>query len=153
MVAFLDYQCGFCRRAAPDLRALLDGDGDIRFVIKELPILGPGSDLAARAAVATLMTEGSETYMRLHEALLGLQGEVTDVSLDRTLAELGLDAAAIRAAMDEPEVTRRLDETRALAETLGIAGTPTFVFEDRFVRGYVPLAALQTLVAELRAAE
>jgi len=153
MVAFLDYQCGFCRRASPELQALLTADDDLRLIVKELPILGPGSELAARAALATLITEGGAAYMRLHETLLGLKGEVTDVSLDRVLADQGLDAAAIRAAMDDPEITRRLDATRALAEQLGIAGTPTFVLADRFVRGYVPLAAMQSLVAELRGAD
>jgi protein-disulfide isomerase len=152
MVAFLDYQCGYCRRASPEVQALLDGDDDLKMVVKELPILGPGSELAARAAIATLMTQGGEAYMQLHEALLGLKGEVTEVSLDRALAEAGLDAPAIHAAMDDPEVTRRLEATRALAEQLGIAGTPTFVLEDRFVRGYVPLDALETIVAEVRAA-
>ena len=55
--------------------------------------------------------------------------------------------------MDDPEVDRRLAETRALAETLAISGTPTFVVGDRMLRGYLPLDAMQALVAEVRAAE
>ena len=64
VVEFLDYQCGYCRRAQPDVTELVGSDGDIRLIVKEMPILGPGSELAARAAVATLITEGPETYAR-----------------------------------------------------------------------------------------
>ena len=108
-----------------------------------MPILGPGSELAARAAVATLITRGPEAYAALHDRLMALEGEITDVSLDQALAEAGLDPAAIRAAMEDPEVDRRLAATRALAEKLAISGTPTFVFDDRMVRGYLPLAQMR----------
>ena len=82
-----------------------------------------------------------------------LEGEVTDARLDALLTELGHDPAAIRARMHDPEVDRRLAETRALAETLAISGTPTFVVGDRMLRGYLPLDAMQALVAEVRAAD
>jgi protein-disulfide isomerase len=153
VVEFLDYQCGFCRRAHPDLSRLIAEDGDIRWIVKELPILGPGSELAARAAVATLIAEGPERYAALNDRLMRLDGQVTDASLDAALAAEGLDATAIRAGMQDAEIGRRLDQTRALAQTLGISGTPTFVFENRMVRGYLPLDRMQDLVAELRAAD
>ena len=151
IVEFLDYQCGFCRRAHPDVAELLASDGDIRWIVKEMPILGPGSELAARAAVATLIAEGPERYAALNDRLMRLQGQVDDASLDKALAEAGLDAAAIRARLHDPEVTRRLEATRALADDLAISGTPTFVFENQMVRGYLPLAEMRGLVEELRA--
>ncbi len=91
VVEFLDYQCGFCKRAQPDVTELLKSDGDIRLIVKEMPILGPGSELAARAAVATMVTEGPEKYAALHAELMGLQGGITDVSLDQALSDTGLD--------------------------------------------------------------
>jgi len=151
IVEFLDYQCSFCRRAQPEVRELITSDGDIRLIVKEMPILGPGSDLAARAAVATMIREGADAYAALHDRLMELKGQVTDVSLDQALLETGLDPAAIRVAMDDPEVARRLDATRALAEKLAISGTPTFVFDNRMVRGYLPLAQMRDLVGEVRA--
>ena len=151
IVEFLDYQCGFCRRAQPEVKELLASDGDIRLIVKEMPILGPGSELAARAAVATLITEGPEAYARLHERLMTIPGQITDQSLDAALTDLGLDPAAIRTAMQDPEVERRLAATRGLAEKLAIAGTPTFVFENRMVRGYLPLEQMRGLIADLRA--
>lgn len=150
IVEFLDYQCGFCRKAQPDVQALLKADGDIRLIVKEMPILGPGSELAAKAAVATLVSQGPEKYQALHELLMTSKGPIDDTSLDATLVQAGLDPATIRAAMQDPEVERQLDATRSLAETLAIAGTPTFVFDNRMVRGYIPLDQMRELVAALR---
>jgi len=153
VVEFLDYQCGYCKRAQPDVSELLSTDGDIRLIVKEMPILGPGSELAARAALATLISEGPEKYAALHEALMAVEGGIDDVSLDRTLTDTGLDPAVVRAGMQDPEVDRRLAATRGLAEKLAISGTPTFVFDDRMVRGYLPLEQMRGLVAEVRAAD
>jgi protein-disulfide isomerase len=151
IVEFVDYQCGFCRKSHPEVRELISADGGIRLIVKELPILGPGSELASRAAISTLISEGPEAYERLNLALMTLEGQVTEASLDSALAEAGLDVATIRAGMDADEVTRRLQDTRGLAQALAISGTPTFVFGDRMVRGYVELAAMRGLVEELRA--
>jgi protein-disulfide isomerase len=150
LVEFADYQCGFCRRAHPDVRALIESDGDIRLIIKELPILGPGSELGARAAISTLILNGGEAYLRVNNALMGLEVPITEEVLDRTLAEADLDPAEIRAGMHDPEVTRRLRETQELAQSLDISGTPTFVVETSVVRGYLPLADMRSLVTELR---
>lgn len=151
VVAFLDYQCGYCRRAHPDVAELVASDGGVRLIVKEFPILGPASEQAARAAISTLISAGPEAYAALNDRLLRLEGQLTDARIDATLAEVGVDAAAVRAGMDDPEVTRRIEATRALAQTLEIQGTPSFVFEDRMLRGYAPLAAMQALLAEVRA--
>jgi protein-disulfide isomerase len=153
LVAFLDYQCGYCKRAHAEVAELVGGDGGVRWIVKELPILGPASEHAARATTATLIVAGPEAYGRVHDGLMRLDGPVTETSVAATLAAAGVDAGAVAARMHDPEVTRRLDATRALAAELEIQGTPTFVLRDRMLRGYVPLAAMQGIVAELRAAE
>ncbi len=151
LVEFLDYQCGYCRKAQPEVTSLISSDGDIRLIVKEMPILGPGSELAARAAVATMISKGPDAYANLHDRLMRAKGKVTDASLDKALVESGLDPDAIRIAMKDPEVDRRLSETQALAEKLSISGTPTFVLDDRMLRGYVPLDAMRDVVGEVRA--
>ncbi len=52
IVEFLDYRCGFCKRAFPEVTELIASDGNIRFVIKEYPILGEQSTLASRFALS-----------------------------------------------------------------------------------------------------
>lgn len=153
IVEFLDYQCGYCKRAHPELMELIAEDGDIRWIVKEMPILGPNSVLASRAAVATMMTQGPETYGRLVDRLMRSEGPVDDLALDEALTAAGADPATVRAAMADPEVDRRLAETRTLADSLRITGTPTFVLGDLMVRGYVPRAQLQNAIAQLRAGE
>jgi protein-disulfide isomerase len=81
---------------------------------------------------------------------MGLEGPVTDASLERALKAADLEPEAIRARLDDPEITRRIDETSALARDLAISGTPTFVFESEMLRGYVPLKDMRAVVAELR---
>lgn len=150
IVEFMDYQCGYCRKAFPDLAEMIAQDGDIRLIVKELPILGPGSELAARAAIATEIVSGPEAYATLHDALMQMTGEITDMRIDTLLTKLGQDPAAIRARMQDPEVTRRINETRALAQTLQINGTPTFIMYETMLRGYLPADQMKAMVTALR---
>ncbi|MBP7242458.1 DsbA family protein [Amaricoccus sp.] len=151
IVAFLDYQCGYCKRAHPEVLDLLAGDPGIRLVVKELPILGPVSEYASRAAISTLIVAGPEAYGALNDRLLRVKGQLTEELIDAAVAKSGADAEAVRAGMDAPEVTRRIEATRAIAGDLAIQGTPSFVFGNRMVRGYAPLAAMREMVAEVRA--
>lgn len=150
VVEFLDYRCGYCRKAHDEVEALVAGDGNIRLVVKEFPILGEASEVSSRFAVAVLQLAGTEAYKRAHDALITLRGEPSPAALGRLAADLGLDAAAITARMATPEVTAVIEANRALAQTLQVSGTPTFVIGDRLVRGYVPLDAMQAMVGEAR---
>lgn len=151
IVEFADYRCGYCRKAHPELMQLLELDGDIRYIVKEFPILGEQSVLASRFAVAALRAEGPEAYGAVHDALYtSFRGDVTQAALDRLADDLGLDAGAIRAEMDSEAVTDILRANSALARQLGISGTPTFVIGDQMIRGYVPYEAMTGIVAEER---
>ena len=150
IVEFMDYRCGYCRKAFEEVEELMRSDGNIRFVIKEFPILGESSDLSSRFAIATLQLAGPEAYMRVHEALITLRGEATNPTLERLAGDLGLDTAAIMARMGAPEVTAVIQTNRALADKLEISGTPTFVFKGTMLRGYLPLEDMRAVVAEQR---
>lgn len=150
LVEFLDYRCGFCRRAHPEVAELLAQDGGIRWVVKEFPILGEESTIAARAAMATLRVAGPEAYDRLHDALMTHRGPMSRAAVLRVITGEGIDAAAVAAEMDSAEVDRAIAENHALAQRLGISGTPSFVLGDRLLRGYMPLDEMQAQVAALR---
>lgn len=151
VVEFLDYRCGVCRRTHPEVWELIAADGNIRYIVKEFPILGPQSDLSSAFAIATLIEAGPEAYGAMSKALMELDAAATEPTLARLAEAFELDGAAILARMADPEVERRIAETRELAIRLQINGTPTFVIGDRMVRGQVPLATMQTLVADQRA--
>jgi protein-disulfide isomerase len=141
LVEFMDYRCSFCRRANPEVEALIEMDGNIRYIVKEFPILGEQSTLASQFAIATRIVNGDDAYERMHDALITMRGDVNEASLAATANELGLDPTPILDAMDDPLVAQTIAYNRDLATRLQISGTPSFVFGDQLVRGYVPLDA------------
>lgn len=153
LVEFVDYKCGYCRKAFPELEALMESDGNIRMIYKEFPILGEESLLAARFAVSAMLIGGDAAYGPLHDAMMTMRGNMTEDSLVALANHLGLDGAAFLAGMDDPKINAVLSENHALASRLQITGTPTFVIGDQLVRGYVPLDAMNDIVAELRQAK
>ena len=152
VVEFMDYRCGYCRRAKEEVEELIESDGNIRFVLKEFPILGEASTLASRFAIATRRVAGDEAYKSVHDALMTLSGDPTEPVLTRMANTLGLDADAIMTEMNSPDIDEEIAEVRALAQTLQINGTPTFVMGDELVRGYVTLDQMRQIVADEREA-
>lgn len=150
LVEFVDYNCGFCKRAFPEVMDLVELDGNLRLILKELPILGPDSELASRFAIAVLQTEGPAAYAEVHDRLMRQPARAGMPVVTRIGGELGLDMAAIGARMESDEVTAVIEGNRLLAQRLGINGTPSFILEDRMLRGYLPLAAMVELVEEVR---
>lgn len=150
VVEFMDYRCGFCRRAAPEIEKLLASDGNIRLIVKEFPILGEASLISSRFAIATLQVEGDHAYKQVHDALLDFSGDLNNVTLSRLADSLGFDTNAILDQMDSDEVTRIIAENRRLAQMLEINGTPTFVVEDQMLRGFLPADQMAELIAQLR---
>ncbi|MEX3015054.1 DsbA family protein [Gymnodinialimonas hymeniacidonis] len=150
IVEFLDYRCSFCRRAHPEVTELVEADGNIRIITKEFPILGEQSELASRFAIATRIALGGQAYELVNEGLISMRSDVTELSLARLATDLGLDSEAIFAAIDDPLVEATINYNRDLASRMGITGTPSFVFGDQLVQGYVPLPNMQEIVAILR---
>jgi protein-disulfide isomerase len=149
-VEFVDYKCGYCKKAFPELNELITQDGNIRIIYKEFPILGEESLLGSRFAISAKLVDGDEAYATLHDAMMTMRGNMTEASLSGLADGLGLDGAAIVAGMSDPQVDQIIGENHALAGRLQITGTPTFVMEDQLLRGYLPLDAMQQIVAELR---
>ena len=150
VVEFLDYRCGYCRKAFEEVKQLVESDGNIRFVVKELPILGQPSLDSSRFAVATRQVAGYEAYALIHDALMEYKGATDEVALSRLAEGLGLDPAPIVAHLDDPAVDAEIRKTHDLANTLKINGTPTFVFGEQMIRGYVPLEAMTQIVSDQR---
>jgi protein-disulfide isomerase len=150
LVEFMDYRCGYCRKAAPEVAKLLQEDGNIRLIVKEFPILGEASVFASRFAVAAKQLAGDDAYEQVHDALIEMGGEPNEVSMRRLAEGLSLDGDAILAAMGSDAVTDELRRTRALAQELAISGTPTFVLGNQLLRGYLPADQLKVIVDEQR---
>lgn len=146
IVEFVDYRCGFCRRAHPEVAELIASDGNIRIITKEFPILGEQSLLASQFAIATKIVAGDAAYKEVSDALIALRSDVTPQSLSSLAQAFDLDTDAIFAEMESPAVQTVLANNRALGQRMQITGTPTFVFGDQMVRGYVDLNQMRAIV-------
>ena len=142
LVMFSDYSCGFCRSSVPDIERLLAEDKKLKIVWRELPILGPGSELAAREAL-TAAKQGK--YMDFHRRMFA--AGPPDAA---KLAAVG-KAVGLAAGRPTVEIDREIESNVALARTLGLTGTPSFVVGDRLLMGAVGYDALKKAVAEARA--
>lgn len=151
LVEFIDYRCGYCRRAYDEVEQLIETDGNIRFIVKEFPILGEESELSSRFAIAALQLSGDEAYKAAHDALITFKGQVNDTSLSRIAETLGLNPQAVLEQMQSDEVTEVITENRSLAQRLQISGTPSFVMGERMLRGYLPLEGMMEMADTIRA--
>jgi protein-disulfide isomerase len=151
LVEFFDYSCGYCKRALPDTLALLKNDPKLKIVLKEFPILGPGSAEAARVAVAVRMQDrDGQKYLAFHQQLLGDPGPA---SRDKALAaakDQGLDMALLEQDLASDEVNATIAEDMNLARAVGISGTPSYVIGKDLVVGAVGIAALKDHIEAAR---
>jgi protein-disulfide isomerase len=147
VVEFMDYRCTYCRQAHPEVEELIKSDGNIRFIVKEFPILGPDSDLSSRFAIAMLQIGGDAVYKQAHDRLITLRGSANVETLTRLAQDLGQDPAPIMARMNDASVTAIIDANHALAQRMQISGTPTFVIGNEMLRGYLALAGMRRIVA------
>jgi protein-disulfide isomerase len=141
VVEFFDYRCGYCKLAAPQVVKLIEQNPDVRFVFKQFPIFGEVSDTAAKVA---LTPAGKAKALDLYKTWMG-EKALDEAILDRDLTLAGIDPAQVRKAADDPEIARQLRDTRALATSLKIEGTPAFVVGDTLIPG-ADLDALRTAI-------
>lgn len=143
LVEFFDYACGYCRTSVPILDRLVAEDKGLRVVYRELPVLGPDSEAAARVSLAAARTG---KYGAFHRGLFAA-GRPEPATLARVASATGVGATAIVAA-DQAE----LDRNKQLADAIGVTGTPGFIVGDRVFGGAVGYDTLKKAIADTRAA-
>ena len=150
-VEFFDYNCGYCKRALNDMVELMGKDPKLKVVLKEFPVLGPGSVEAAQVAVAVRMQDKSgKKYLEFHQKLLGGRGQVDKAKALAAAKEIGLDMARLDKDLKSDEVSKTLEESMKLAEALGLNGTPSYVIGNDVVIGAVGQAQLSQKIQAAR---
>jgi protein-disulfide isomerase len=150
-VEFFDYNCGYCKRAMSDMLTLIKDDPKLKVVLKEFPVLGPGSVEAAQVAVAVRMQDKTgKKYLEFHQKLLGGRGQADKAHALAAAKDVGLDMGRIEKDMASPEVQATLEENLKVAEALGLNGTPSYVIGSDVVVGAVGLPALQEKINNSR---
>ena len=149
IVEFFDYNCPYCKRAAQTIEALVEADPELRVVFREWPILGEGSVVASRAALAS-REQGEGPYEMFHYALMNAPGRLDEARVFEIAEQVGLDLDRLREDMASDAVDEHIAGSMRLAEALGINGTPAFVVGDTLVPGAVPIEELIGLIASKR---
>ena len=151
MVEFFDYNCGYCKRALSDMMELMKSDPKLKIVLKEFPVLGPGSVEAAQGAAAVRMQDkGGKKYLEFHQKLLSGRGQADKARALAVAKDVGLDVARIEKDLASDEVKATIAESMKVAEALGLNGTPSYVIGKDVVIGAVGLEALRGKVETAR---
>ena len=149
LVEMFDYNCGYCRQALPDIAELLDGDPNLKVILKEFPILSQASVDAARIAV--LVSEANVDYWSFHQALFSGSGQNNKDTALEAAKGLGLNPVTLELDMGTPEVTAVLDKSYMIAKKLKITGTPTYIIGDEIIPGAIGIDQLKERIANMRA--
>ncbi|WP_246804711.1 DsbA family protein [Mesorhizobium mediterraneum] len=148
LVAFFDYNCLPCREAALNFQQALKDDANVKLVFKEYPVLGPASEFAAKAALASRKQGKYEVF---HLALMGFSGLIYERTTLTIAGLVGLDVEQLRRDMEDPAIAAAIARNRELANDLYITGTPALVVGDEVIPGVVEFARLQRYIADARA--
>lgn len=152
IVEWFDYQCPYCRKLEPELRQVVQDDGKVRLVLKDWPILGPVSVVAARLALACKF---QDKYHQAHDALIGINSKLTEARIDEILSGAGIDID--RAKRDRDANAKTIDAILARnneqAEGLGFQGTPSFIVGKFRVPGVLTMDQFALAIADARKAK
>jgi protein-disulfide isomerase len=150
LIEFFDYNCGYCKRALGDLARLMKDNPDLRVVLRDLPILAPGSVDAAKIANAATLQFKGDKFWQFHQKLLGSHGPVGKVEALAAAKEFGADVDKLVKDSEQPSVKAAVDQSTELAKSLAITGTPSYVIGDDVVVGAVGYADLQAKILNVR---
>ena len=152
IVEWFDYNCPYCRKLEPELRQVVHDDGKVRLILKDWPILGPVSVVAARMALACKF---QDKYNQAHDALIGVSSKLTEPRIDELLAGAGIDVD--RAKRDLADKAKTIDailaRNNAQAEGLSFRGTPSFIVGKFRVPGVLTMAEFEQVIADARKAK
>ncbi len=146
VVEFFDYNCPWCKRAVGELTKLIESDSNVKVVLKEFPIFGENSTFTAKVAMASRV-QGK--YLDFHMALMK-ERQVTKDNVFQIAEKVGLDVDKLKADMDKPEFDAAIKQNSAIAQALGIEGTPGYVVDAKVNVGFLALDGLRQIIGEAR---
>ncbi|HRJ11766.1 MAG TPA: DsbA family protein [Alphaproteobacteria bacterium] len=149
VVEFFDYNCGYCRRAAPDVEKLKAEDANLRVVHKHLPILGPESLEATKVALAARMQDPT-IYEKLHHAFMKHEGKLDSTTIETLARESGANWEKILVDKESDAIKDEVKANYDIAQKLGLTGTPGFIVGTQFLPGAQPLEALKAAIVTAR---
>ncbi len=150
IVEFSDFECPFCGRVEPTLKAIQDKYGkDVRIVWMNNPLpFHKNAKPAATAALEAHAQKGDKGFWSMHEKLFANQRALTTENLETYAKELGLNMKQFKAALEKDKYASTIQKQQALSTSLGARGTPAFFINGRNLRGAQPVAAFEAVIDE-----
>lgn len=146
MIEFFDYNCGYCKKALPDVLKLAeDPSSNLKITFIEYPVIARVSRDASKVAVA-VAKQGK--YFEFHKKLLAVEDKVTVETALKVAESLGVDMAKLKSDMSAPETDAFLNKMLELGKNSYVEGTPTFFIGDKIAPGAVPIEMLKEMIAE-----
>jgi protein-disulfide isomerase len=128
LVEFYDYNCPYCKVSVNWMSKLVRERKDVRVIFVDFPILGPTSQEAAMAAVASAKQGKSLAF---HQEMMASKGRLTSDTINQAARKVGMDVSRLRRDMNDPAIAKLLDDNRARAIAAGVEGTPTFMLNGQ----------------------
>ena len=152
IVEWFDYNCPYCRKIDPELRQVIQDDGKVRLVLKDWPILGPVSKVAARMALAA---KYQDKFMAAHEAMIGVASKLTEPRLAELLSGAGIDMDRLKRDLETnaKAIDAILARNNDQALAFGFKGTPSFIVGKFRVPGVLTMAEFELVIADARKAK
>jgi protein-disulfide isomerase len=150
IVEWFDYQCPYCRKVEPELRQVVQDDGKVRLVLKDWPILGPVSVVAARMALACKF---QDKYNEAHDALIGVNSKLTEPRINELLTGAGIDLDRAKRDLAANAIDTILSRNNDQATAFGFRGTPAFIVGKFRVPGALTIAEFEQVIADARKAK
>lgn len=147
VVEFLDYNCGYCKKAYGPVMELIEKDPNVKVVLIEIPILAESSELAARWALAA---HDQGQYGAFHKALMENHAPISEETLTSMAEAAGLNVAEIKAKADSEDVKKAVAENLAKSQEIGVNGTPGFIIGNEIIRGYIEYPEMKAAVDKAR---
>ena len=157
IVEFSDFQCPFCARVGETLDELRQfyGPARLRLVWKNYPLpfhnnARPASD----AAMTVFAIGGADAFWKFHDLVFANQRELSVENYQRWAVMAGVDEAKFGAELSARQQAGKVDEDLALANRLGITGTPVFRINGIPLMGAQPIERFKEIIdAQLVAAK
>lgn len=132
IVEFFDFNCGYCKRLAPELMKVIKANNDVKFVFKPVTFLG-----SMPIAKAALAANKQGKFLEVYEAFLTHNGPVDAEAIEEVIKNAGLDVDETKKIMESDEIKKALSSITELSQKIEIRGVPTLVINGE------PLQAIE----------
>lgn len=149
VVEYFDYQCPYCKTSYEMVREVVEQDGKVRLVLKDWPVFGGASVMAAQAVLASAKLG---KYDKTLDAMFHTPNKLQQDDVEKALAKAGLTFEGVGKAVVQHQawISGLLDRNWVQAAAFKFIGTPSFVVGSTSFAGVLDRKGLKDAIAKAR---